>query len=620
MASSIDRWAVVGVALLAAVSAGYSCNPRPAVLITSPFHGTFTTDPTVTIQGELVDINETHAQVTVNEIPVTFDTPKTWSITLPLDPVAIVNPFIAQLTRISDGKVFPRKRIVVMAGSSVPDGDFSLESVALRLSDWGLDQIEPLVTSLVDLDLASLLPVGTPVINDYCVIFFIGCVGSVDVEVASPPPSLSSFGINVDSMTDFAAGDVTVNDIKVQLDVIGSGLAPSCGLEIKATTTHIYGDYALQPDSVDPSSIDVNLIGAPIVAFQGFQSRFTSGLCDFPLIGDLIQLIIGDIQPVVVSGLQDFLDDPDGGGPADAPIADAVETALSAISITGPIGEALQVQMDAPLFDVAEDVDGITLGSDSRLQSSVGTGPGQCTSPAGAPDLPASYHVDEPFPSFGPTTPVGGVPYDLAMSISTSAFNQLLKAEIECGLLQTSLYEFDFGGGPVPLSAAVLSLLVPEFASLPPDLPMRIDLIPTMAPILTGNDGPGGEIGELRLPQLIGEVRSDNFANTLYLRVAVDFRSGLAMIFDDATGSLRFQIGSLTFQDVTVGILDNNVGTNETVLGIVLPQILALVLPDLGSGLGDFPLPAFLDLQLHGLEIAKSGQFKTLFADLVPAP
>jgi hypothetical protein len=620
MASSIDRWAVLGVALLAAVSAGYSCNPRPAVVITSPPHGTFTTDPTVTIQGELVDINNTLAQVTVNGVPVNFDTPKTWSITLPLDSVAVVNPFTAKLTRTSDGKVFPRKRIVVMAGNSVPDGDFSLESVALRLSDWGLDQIEPLVTSLVNLDIASLLPVGTLVVNDYCAIYFLGCLGRVDVVVASPPPTLSSFGINVDSMTNFAAGDVTVNNIKVQLDVIGSGLAPSCGLEIKAVTTHIYGDYALQPDSVDPSNIDVNLIGAPIVAFQGFESHFTSGLCDFPLIGDLIQLIIGDVQPVVVSGLQDFLDDPDGAGPADAPIADAVEMALSAISITGPIGEALQVDMEAPLFDVAEDVDGITLGSDSRIQSSVGTGPGQCTPPAGAPDLPASYHVDEAFPSFGPTTPVGGVPYDLGMSISTSAFNQLLKAQVECGLLRTSLYEFDFGGGPFPLSAAVLSLLVPEFASLPPDLPMRIDLIPTMAPILTGNAGPGGEIGELRMPQLIGEVRSDNFANTLYLRVAVDFKSGLDVVFNDETSSLEFQIGSLTFQDVTVGILDNNVNTNETILGIVLPQILALVLPDLGAGLGDFPLPAFLGLQLQGLEVAKSGQFTSLFANLVPAP
>ena len=140
-------------------------------------------------------------------------------------------------------------------------------------------------------------------------------------------------------------------------------------------------------------------------------------------------------------------------------------------------------------FDIPEDDDGLTLGSDTRITSEIGGGPGQCTPPPGAPDLLGSFHVDEPFPAFGPTTP-GGDPYDLGICISTSAFNQLLKAQIECGLLQLDLTEFDLGFGPVPLTTGVLAVIIPELSVFPPDSPLTIALRPTLAPLLTGAPGP----------------------------------------------------------------------------------------------------------------------------------
>ncbi|MDJ0869925.1 MAG: hypothetical protein QNK03_27785, partial [Myxococcota bacterium] len=72
--------------------------------------------------------------------------------------------------------------------------------------------------------------------------------------------------------------------------------------------------------------------------------------------------------------------------------------------------------------------------------------------------------------------------------------------------------------------------------------------------------------------------------------------------------------------DITVALLDNFVNTNEAVLQIVLPNLLALVLPDLAAGLGSFPLPEFLGLQLQGVEVSRNGQFYSLFADLVSVP
>jgi len=435
-------------------------------------------------------------------------------------------------------------------------------------------------------------------------------------------PSFSSFGLEIDSMTGFAAGDVTVNDLRVDADIDGSGLAPSCGLRLTANAVTILGDYALEPRAADPNEVDVNLVGSPGVAFTGFNSEFTSGLCDFPLIGDLIQLIIGDVEPIVVGGLEDFLADPDGAGPLDAPVAAGIETALADINIAGSVGEGLGVQLDAPLFQVAEDADGIALGSDGRIMTSIGSGPGQCEPPEGAPDLLASLHVPEPFPVFGPTTPISGLPYGMGLCISTSALNQLLKSQIECGLLQATLTELDLGSGPVPLTSTILAFFIPEFGQGDPDRPVRVELRPTLAPVVTGEPGPQGEPLELRVGGL--EVKLVGAGGELdgfvYLGGQVDFRGGLDLAFDNVTGELVFSITSVDAQDITIGLTENAIGTDVTSVSATLQQLLPLVLPDLADALGSFPLPQFLGLDIQAVAVENNGEFVSIFADLVPAP
>ncbi|MDJ0867699.1 MAG: hypothetical protein QNK03_16465, partial [Myxococcota bacterium] len=581
---------LVALMLLALGTMAANCGPKPTITITSPAHGAFSGAANITIAGT-INTQIATSEVQVNGSLATLNPDKTWSITLPLDGAAIVNPFLAKLVRTTDGRELDRERIVVHAGSSIADGNLTPQGVALRLNDSGLDQVEPLIESGVSFDIAGLLPVGLQVINDFCAIDggFLGCLGSVDVFIANPPASSTGFSFDANSQTNAVDGFIDIFNVEVNIDINGSGLAPSCDYRITSSLVELDGLYGLQPDSVDPSNIDVNLLGSISSNLANFNATPTSGICDFPLIGNLIDLIIqGSIEPAVQTGLENFLNDPDGGGPADSPIADAFEVALADISITGPIGTALQVQLESPLFDVFEDTVGITLDSDIRVQSSIGGGPGQCTPPAGAPDLAASFHVSEAFPAFGATTPVGGLPYDLGLCISTSGFNQLLKAQTECGLLLTEITEFDFGGGLVPITAGTLALLVPEFSSFPPGLELVIRLTPSLSALLTGNAGPGGEIGEIRIGQYIIEVVGQDSLgrDVIYLRGAIDFRAGLDFVFDDVVGALVFSIGSVTPADITVSLLNNFVQTNEAVLQVVLPQILALVLPDLAAGLG----------------------------------
>jgi hypothetical protein len=441
----------------------------------------------------------------------------------------------------------------------------------------------------------------------------------------NPPPSISGFTLDVDSQPAYAFGDIEVQNLNIDLDLDGSGLAPDCGWHFQAATTPILGDYALRRDAADATYVDVNLIGAPNVSFIGFDDNPTYGLCDFPLIGDLIQLIIGDLEPVVQSSLVDYLSDPDGAGVADAPIAEAIEGALAGVSIAGPISGSLGVQIEAPLFEipglwdgVGEDADGLTLGSDARITSSEGGGPGQCTPPPGVPNITASYHVPELFPVFGALTP-GQLSYGLGLGISTSAFNQLLKAQVECGLLVSSITQIDIGFGPLTLTAGILGVLIPEFSGLPPATLLRIDLRPSLAPLLSGNDGPGGEIAEILVPHLRAEVR-EVVSNHLWLALALDFSAGLEIDFDGPTSSLVFSVQSVSAANIAVAVTQNPLAIPVATLQSALPPVLEPALPALGAGLGAFPLPSFLGLQLQSVEFARTGQFLTLYANLVPAP
>jgi hypothetical protein len=452
------------------------------------------------------------------------------------------------------------------------------------------------------------------------------CVGWVTARVdGNPSPSIAGFTIDVDAQPHYAFGDIEIQQLSIDLDLDGSGLAPDCGWHFEADATPILGDYALRRDAADPSHVDVNLLGAPGVSFVGFDDDPTWGLCDFPLLGDLIQLIVGDLEPTVRDAFVDFLSDPDGAGAADAPVAAAIEDALADISIAGPISGSLGVQLEAPLFEVpgfwdgvGEDADGLTLGSDTRVTSSEGSGPGQCTPPGGAPDLAASYHVSEPFPVFGALTP-GGLPYQLGLGISTSAFNQLLKAQVECGLLSTRITAIDLGFGPVTLTAGVLGAIIPAFQSLPPALQLRIDLRPSLAPLISGDTGPGGELAEIHVPHLLAEIR-EVAGDKLRLGLALDFTAGLGIAFDAASGALVFSVESVSAANITLAITQNPLGIDPATLQSALPPLLEPVLPTLGSGLGAFPLPSFLGLALQSVEISRTGGFLTLYANLAPAP
>jgi len=599
--------AVLGTALALVLGCG---EPLPKITVLTPAHGTFTTASSILVTGTATGVPVANMEVTVNGTVAPLQPDGSFSLSVPISQSQILNPLKVQVEKLSSGYV-TFERVMVIGGPAIADGFFSGNGLGMRINDSALDQLEPLINSLVggDLDITDLVLGNNPIASTFqCIIPnpFGGCITGVTINVNATNATFSSFGVNLDAIANLTRTVLTINDVRVDYNTSGI----SCSGNVRANTTTITGDYDQLPGN-PASTLDVNQSGNVAVSFSGFNNSFTGGICDFPIIGDIIQLIIGNVEPIVRDGLVTALADPDGAGAQDAPIAEALETSLAGLELAGPIGAALGVELDADFNDIAEDNLGLTYRLDSRIVN-----PAPLPT---APDQLASYHTTGAFPGFGPTTPVGNQPYGLALAISPSSFNQLLKAEIEDGLLQVDITEFDLGQGgpPLPLTAGLLALFLPEFGNLAPGYPLTVEIRPTLAPFLTGQNGPGGEAGDLRTPQVVGTiVGEDSFgAEIEFLRVAFDARIGLD--FAVVNGELAPSISEIDPGDVDVAVLQAVNATTEAQLQAFLPELIALVLPDLGTSLGSFPLPEFLGLQLAAADdVRKVGEYLVLYVNL----
>ena len=588
------------------------CGEGPArVVIFSPLQGTFTESSSVLVQGALFDVNlEAVADVQVNGISaLPLISEGLFSVTVPLNPAVIEQPITVEVIGQSGGIL--RDRVMVLYGPAVADGDFSPEGIALRITEAGLDELEPLVTGLVPLDLASLVPPGSLVIDDYCYLdSLFGCLGRVDATISgSPPPSLSGFDVTIDSMTNFVAGDVTLYDLFFKVDVFAvTGIGFTCHIDVNASTTLILGDYTLEPSVIDPEKVDVAQQGGVAVQFGNFSdSTDCDGFFGF-IVEAFIGLVISDLQnDFVRPGLEDFLNTPDAFG--NTPVAGSIESALSAVEIAGPIGAAFGVDLEAPLFMILEDEEGLTLGSDARVTSTL-------PDPS-APDLTASYDVDQTFPSFGVTAP-NGLPYELAVCISASAFNQLLSAEVESGLLISTITEFDFGFGPQPITGSLLALLLPPFAALEPGELLQFDIRPTTAPIFSGEPGPSGELATVHLPHLELSLVPVDDPSVVLLAGSIDVIVGVEATYGVA--GLTFEVTPPVPGNLTVTLLENPLFVAPATLDSILPTLVGLAVPLIAESLGSFPIPDFLGLELSAVDIAREGDYTSLYFDLSPVP
>lgn len=599
--------ALAALALLAVLSGmGIQCAGAPGITIASPAHGFATSAADVTVSGRVENLALAQTSLTVNGQPVAIAVDGTWSTLVALP--GRVQPVLVEATHAPSGTVV-RDRIVVLRGDWVADGQPSPRSLAIRITDDALDAIEPRIAESVDVDPDTLFPPGT-------LVWEVPVLGN-DVRVVDS--GLGVLEADIDATTGLANVEVTIHDVRVDVNV-EVAVFPDCQATVSAQSVSIHGQYVLSPDAVDPSAIDVAQHGSVSVALTGLDPATN---CGGPLGDVVIDLFGGVIEDLVVARLGDLLDDASGG---DTLIAATFQDALAGLHLSGVVaafGEALGVVLSAPLDEISGDPEGAVVVADARITSDVGPGSGQCPLVAGAPDLTGSLEIDVPVPDFGALSP-GGFPYSIALALGPSALHQLLKAQVECGLLVASFREVPLGGVPIPLTAGLLALFLdPAFQHFPPQTPFRIDVRPTLAPVVTGGPGPAGELVRLEVPQLRLDVVPESGSDPA-LEAVVDLVLGLDLGLDPGGEALRFVPGPLAEDRVDVVVLGNWIGadasTVETRLASVLgdPALSSGLMAELSAGLSSFPLPTLLGLRLAPVEVADVAGAIGLFATLLP--
>jgi hypothetical protein len=160
---------------------------------------------------------------------------------------------------------------------------------------------------------------------------------------------------------------------------------------------------------------------------------------------------------------------------------------------------------------------------------------------------------------------------------------------------------------------------------------MKIVLEPTIAPVVSGQPGPNGELNELLLGHLaVGLVACTGPLNpsqcdpgdteTSYLGGAVDVRVGFDIGQDPDTNQLAITLTVPDAEDIDIVVVDNPLHANELAMQTLFPQVFAPLLPTLSDTLGSIPIPEFFGLQVQPLEASRNGSFMCVYMNFQVAP
>ncbi|WP_089721917.1 hypothetical protein [Candidatus Entotheonella palauensis] len=582
------------------------------ILLTEPVHGTFTTAAQTVATGRVEMADLSNAALTVNGTAVPLAADGSFSHSVALDAARIFNPVLVELTVAGD--LVARQRPVIIAGPSLPATALAPESLAVRLTDGGLDQLELLVLRSVDLDIATFLPPGPLFTQEVCVEIPLLPDICTDVEVSisdNPAPRVGSIDIDLDAATNQLNLQLTLQDLFVRAQVEAVDL--SCTMTATAASMLANGAIRLEPSAADPTAVDVIQAGDIAITFSNFDTNTDCGGIIGDLIEEFLDLLVDNIRDLLQDGLEDFLNTVDAAG--NTPLADILEDLLSVLSLESVINEAIAeigLQTRVPFARIAEDSGGVTFVIDTGVDLLPA---GTCADSQDNPALAAVYDVPQPLPALGSATP-GGLPFDAGGAASATLLNQALRGATACGLLQVELTEIDIGGDPTPITAGLLGAFLPAFAQLDPAQPIQVVLRPTLAPVVSGAPGPAGELIDLRVSAYLLELFIPDDPAPL-MQLALDLEAGLDALLDPATGGVQPRIGDVA--DLSALLIINPLGVDPSridfFIDLLLPQV-----DDLNDDLEPIEIPSVEGIDFEIVEVSPIGTYLGVFLDFVVQP
>jgi hypothetical protein len=319
---------------------------------------------------------------------------------------------------------------------------------------------------------------------------------------------------------------------------------------------------------------------------------------DITNFANLIPNVNIDVEGKVRSAIRDALKDMD----EEAVLVTALEKALNGVKISGPLSGGLGAQVSGDLNEIALTKEGLQLELDAGIEPAAPTQQRTFAYPA----VPVAN-----LPQFG-LDPVTGKPYQTAISVALQTLNQLLLARPDVLPQDLRITTFDAGNGPAPITAKMLSTLVPQFGSLPPEDEYELSVRATLPPILVDEAASASGLAEVYLGAVMLSIvpaGSPPGSDPLVM-ASIDLRGDMALGFHAPTSSLEVELALAADESATT-LLRNPLHVDEESFLLLIDSLVQLLLPDLASDAMRFPLPELEGLDLSISSVSTSGGYAT---------
>lgn len=537
-------------------------NLAPDVVITSPASGTITSGSSITISGQVVgDLAE--ADVLLVGGQVTSFNPTTGSfsrsVSLTSEPVQILEAEVQSIglgTENTDSVVV-LKGTAWPLGLRVPNANFN------RLNDSGFADVSGIIAGQLDSAFAPSEFIGDE------------AAGGTICEFSTGTKSVQAEGAGANT----AQARISINNFHVKVCNIDTPLG-DCDGTYNASNVTITAQGNLEGVFVGPEQqlgITINNTG---VIYTGASGDLSGGFfCDF--IGAFFADVEGDFEDALTEAFTDEL-------------PPAINEALGGINISGPIGSALDVDIDALYTSVPEDGQGVTF----ILSSNV-------TALDPVPDAPNITHTLLPAsagnPVLGPTIPSTSTSYDLGFCLSDGFINRAMSAFMLQGMFNQSLTSVVLNNATIPLDTGIVGVIMdfdPAYQAACTSCDVTLVLKPTSAAVARApQSGEDGTVTLIVPNYQIDVVADDNGTPVSLLKALVTFE--LPIRLNASGASITPEIGELVVENIKV--TDNPIGANEGVFQVKAAGLFPLAAEALGGLFSEITLPSFQGLTVTGV-------------------
>jgi hypothetical protein len=470
-------------------------------------------------------------------------------------------------------------RRVVLVGDHAAIGQRAHDAFGARLTSAGMARVAEYVRTELVPDVVAKVPgkIDGYHYDSDCEV--IG--GIIGTPICWNGYSVSNTTLAYPSVTvdlDASAVHIHVWAPSLQFDWSVDGVGWSCGDHATAWDLHMDMRYGLVVGAggrIEVSELqepqvtaNVDVSGCWGAGHGRIQSGVIDGLTGFLNDPDDVNGSHGSFQTGPIGGaIQDFFRKLDmtgsvtiGGTPD--PVVTTSTAAAIPLAAAGPLGGVgrlgdppLVLAYDTRFEYVTQNADGISAWLGVGIEP---TAPKpQLGGPQGAYQLPGA--TAPALPSALPS----GNPFDLAGAVTPNGLNELLDALTRGGLLAKqgfSVSEVPLFGTKVPLTAGLLSIVIPAFSAYPPQEAIVARVTPpAVPPVVSGRSGPNGEPVDVHVPQVLVELVDESGSAAVALRA--DLRVGVDVgLGSGGSGSLTAFARHL--QVLSYAIVANPVGAD----------------------------------------------------------